>query len=296
MRIAAFLVALVAVFGVAVAVGDAVGPEPTEPEPAAHADETLPAAADAHAGDEPAGHGGGHAPASTAPRGLASAADGMRLALLTPELAPGRAQTLRFRVLGDHDEPVRSFALAHERRMHAILVRRDLSGFQHVHPTMAGDGTWSVPVRIDDPGSYRVYADFERDGRPTTLAADLRVDGAADLRPLPAPATHAVSDGGDDVQLDAGSLHAGEETTLRFAVTDDGRPAAIAPYLGAGGHLVALREGDLAFLHVHPVGEAVDGRIAFETTLPSAGSYRLFLQYKVGTQVRTVAFTLEVTA
>ncbi len=288
MRIAAFLIALVALFGAAVAVGGAVGPEPTEPEPAtAHADDTMSAGT---------GHGSAHAAASTGPRGLASAADGMRLELLTPELQRGRRQTLRFRVLGGHDAPVRAFDLAHERRMHAILVRRDLSGFQHLHPTMAANGTWSVPVRVDDAGSYRVYADFERGDRPATLAADVRVDGAADLRPLPAPASHAVSDGGDDVQLDAGSLHAGGETTLRFTVTRDGQPAEIRPYLGAGGHLVALREGDLAFLHVHPVGDAVDGRVAFETTLPTAGRYRLFLQYRVGEQVRTAAFTLEVTA
>ena len=26
------------------------------------------------------------------------------------------------------------------------------------------------------------------------------------------------------------------------------------PYLGAKGHLVALREGDLAYLHIHPEG------------------------------------------
>jgi hypothetical protein len=82
----------------------------------------------------------------------------------------------------------------------------------------------------------------------------------------------------------------------------------LAPYLGAAGHLVALREGDLAFLHVHPdASDAGAGRAAFAATFPSAGRYRLFLQYRVapigaiardrppGAQVRTAAFTLEVT-
>ncbi|HMJ03784.1 MAG TPA: hypothetical protein VK506_12635 [Conexibacter sp.] len=282
MKIAAFLIALVATFGAAVAVGGAIGPEPTEPEPPAHA-EPGPHADPAHA-----------SPAATAPRGLAAAAGGLRIDVLTPELEPGRERALRFRILDDHGQPIRSFDVAHERRMHAIVVRRDLTGFQHVHPRIDGDGTWSVPLRLGDPGSYRLYADFTRDGTPHTLAGDLRVDGGADLRPLPAPQPRATSDGGDAVELDAGGLHAGEASTLQFTVTRDDRPVALAPYLGAGGHLVALREGDLAFLHVHPLGDADGSEVAFETTFPSAGRYRLFLQYRVEEQVRTAAFTLEV--
>jgi hypothetical protein len=281
MRIAAFLLALAALFGIAVAVGAALGPEPSEPERAGHAEEATEHASRGDAGIADA-------------RGLAVAARGLRLAVETPELERGREQTLRFRVLDAHDRPVRDVEIGHERRMHAIVVRRDLGGFQHVHPRMSRDGTWSVPLRLDDAGSYRLYADFTRDGAPHTLAADLRVDGEAELRALPAPASQALSDGGDAVRLDTGGpLHAGREATLRFAVTRAGRPVALAPYLGAGGHLVALREGDLAFLHVHPLGDAADGRVAFATTLPSAGRYRLFLQYRVGAQVRTVSFTLE---
>ena len=34
----------------------------------------------------------------------------------------------------------------------------------------------------------------------------------------------------------------------------------LQPYLAAYGHLVALRQGDLAYLHVHPDGEPGDGR------------------------------------
>jgi hypothetical protein len=159
---------------------------------------------------------------------------------------------------------------------------------------MAADGTWSVALRLDQAGSYRLYADFVHDGAARMLAADLRVDGPAELAPLPAPAPLAVSDAGDDVRLDADvPLRAGRETTLRFAITRDGRPLALAPYLGAGGHLVALREGDLAFLHVHPV-EDRNGTVAFATTFPTAGRYRLFLQVRHAEQVRTAAFTLEV--
>ncbi|MEJ7787259.1 MAG: hypothetical protein WKF96_20855 [Solirubrobacteraceae bacterium] len=75
------------------------------------------------------------------------------------------------------------------------------------------------------------------------------------------------------------------------------------PYLGAGGHLVALREGDLAFLHVHPTEPgghddrpkaAHDDAVGFAATFPTAGAYRLFLQFKHQGRVHTVAFTQEV--
>ncbi|HEV7774361.1 MAG TPA: hypothetical protein VGO48_13860 [Conexibacter sp.] len=312
MKVAAFLIALAAAFGIAVAAGAAWGPEPTADPPATR-DSAMAGHDEGTGSSTPAAHGADHA-ASTAPRGLATAVDGLRLVVATPELERGRTRTVRFRIVDAHNRAVRDFDLGHERRMHTIVVRRDLAGFQHVHPHMDTDGTWSVPLRLDAPGSYRLYADFAHDGEARTLAGELRVDGDVDLLALPAPASTAASDGGDTVRLDAERTHAGRETRLRFAVERDARPVALEPYLGAGGHLVTLREGDLAFLHVHPLagGEhgdadegshdhpasehrAPDGRIAFATTFPSAGRYRLFLQYRVGAQVRTVGFTLEVT-
>ena len=94
------------------------------------------------------------------------------------------------------------------------------------------------------------------------------------------------------MRLDATGATAGEESELRFTITRDGRPVDTEPYLGAGGHLVALREGDMAFLHVHPTG---DGQgVGFAATFPTEGSYRLFLQFKHEGRVQTVAFTQEV--
>ena len=49
-----------------------------------------------------------------------------------------------------------------------------------------------------------------------------------------------------------GTARAGEESELGFAVTRNRRPVELQDYLGAKGHLVALRQGDLAYLHVHP--------------------------------------------
>ena len=71
----------------------------------------------------------------------------------------------------------------------------------------------------------------------------------------------------------------------------DGEPVTdLEPYLGAYGHLVALRAGDLAYLHVHPEGGR--GPVAFRAEVPSEGAYHLFLDFKHDGVVRTAAFAV----
>ena len=159
---------------------------------------------------------------------------------------------------------------------------------------MDADGRWSVPITIPEAGSYRVFADFEHDGEKTALAADLAVDGPRRLGALPAPSDRAVVPGGYEVQLGGKPARAGRTSELAFTVTRAGQPVETEPYLGAGGHLVALREGDLAYLHTHPEAHGDDAAVRFETEFPSAGRYRLFLQFKHQGRVRTAAFTQEV--
>jgi hypothetical protein len=222
--------------------------------------------------------------------GLAVADSGLRVEVETPELRRGRTETVRFRIVEGDGKAVRDFDVTHEKRMHLIVVRRDLTGFQHLHPKLDADGTWSAPVELAEAGSYRLFADFSHEGEAITLASDLRVDGRADLQALPAPEPTATSDGGYDVRLEARGAQAGKVAELDFSITRDGKPVKTEPYLGAGGHLVALREGDLAFLHVHPE----DDGVAFAATFPTEGRYRLFLQFKHEGRVQTVAFTQEV--
>jgi hypothetical protein len=75
-------------------------------------------------------------------RGLAVNAGGMTLWLEQTELERGQQTELRFRILGQEGQPVRDFDVEHEKRMHVIVARRDLTGFQHLHPELVGDGTW----------------------------------------------------------------------------------------------------------------------------------------------------------
>jgi hypothetical protein len=88
-----------------------------------------------------------------------------------------------------------------------------------------------------------------------------------------------------------------------LTVTRDGKPVSdLEPYLAAYGHLVALRAGDLAYLHVHPEGTPGDGKTApgpdvvFYAQVPSPDRYHLFLDFKHEGVVRTAAFTLTASA
>ena len=224
-------------------------------------------------------------------RGLAVSENGLTLELARRSAPRGTASELAFRIADRDGRTVRDFDVEHTKRMHLIVVRRDMTGFQHLHPTENRDGTWSVPVTLPDAGSYRVLADFSVDDKPYTLADDLTVDGSVRSQALPAP-VRSVGVDGLRVTLTEGAAKAGAESELAFTVTRDGTPVAIQDYLGAKGHLVALRQGDLAFLHVHPD----ESSLKFMATFPTAGIYRLFLQFKTGDgRLHTAAFTQEVT-
>jgi hypothetical protein len=222
-------------------------------------------------------------------RGLAVSDDRFTLQLDRRAATPGRPFELSFRIRDTNGASVRTFDVEHTKRMHVIVVRRDFTDFQHIHPRMAADGTWRVPLTLHDAGAYRVFADFSVDDTPHTLADDIAADGAVQWHTLPPSGTTAYADG-FRVGLVEGPARAGNEAPLRFAVTRRGHRVHVQDYLGAKGHLVALRQGDLAYLHVHPDTDT----LTFEATFPSAGRYRLFLQFKVDGRVHTAAFTQEV--
>ncbi|WP_431885602.1 hypothetical protein [Micromonospora wenchangensis] len=242
--------------------------------------------------------GTGGDPSGDAATGLSVSSGGYTLVPSGGEFTAGRVGELRFQIRDAQRRPVTRFAIVHDKPMHLVVVRRDLTGFQHLHPTMAADGTWSIPLTLPQPGVWRAYTDFTAvadDGRqtPATLGVDLVAPGEYAPRPLPAPATRATVDG-FTVGYE-GTPQVGAAVPLRFTVRDPaGRPAALERYLGAYGHLVALRDGDLGYLHVHPGPGPATDTVTFWLTAPGPGSYRMYLDFQVAGVVRTAEFTLTV--
>jgi hypothetical protein len=227
-------------------------------------------------------------------------ADGLKTRLAGLELEP-RTRTLparasatwRFRIAGCDGKPVSDYTAENGKRLHLIVARSDLGVYQHLHPRLAPDGTWSVDIDTSRPGRYRAIADFVTRDRKFVLGTTLTVPGRATRSPLPAPSDQATVDG-YAVELERPAVvRAGEEAQLTFRISRHGGPVTgLQPYLGAYGHLVALHAGNLAYSHVHPNGEDRHaGAITFDTELPTRGRYRLFLQFRAQDRVHTVGFT-----
>ncbi|MFF0610278.1 hypothetical protein ACFYUD_16575 [Nocardia tengchongensis] len=256
---------------------------------AAHADHV---AHGAHAAHTHGGHDGG------VPGGLQVTQDGYTLDLAEKIVTTGETE-FRFRILGPDGLPATEFDAIHDKELHLIVVQRELTGFWHVHPERQADGTWTVRLNLPAAGAYRAFTDIAPRalGRTITLGADFAIAG--DYRPGTAPEPERTfTIDGYEVTLD-GDLVAGEGRLLTLTVRKDGELVTdLQPYLAAYGHLVILRAGDLAYVHVHPNGEPGDGvtapgpDVTFHTAVPGRGTYRLFLDFKHGDQVRTAAFTL----
>ncbi|MFV2101333.1 hypothetical protein [Micromonospora sp. LOL_024] len=230
------------------------------------------------------------------PGGLEVSRDGWTLALDTPDLRADRPGELVFRITDPAGTTLTTFQKNHERRMHLVLVGRDLTGYQHVHPEMSPDGTWRVMVTPTAPGPLRAIADFWPTGAPAgvTLGVDVPVPGRYAATPLVEPEETVVVDD-YTITLDGG-LRAGESNQVLVWLGRDGRPVPdLQRHLGAYGHLVALRQGDLAYLHVHPAAASQPSSVvAFGVTVPSAGTYRLFFEFRHLDEVRVAAFTVVV--
>lgn len=268
-RIAAFAGTLVVVFALAVVVGRAVGPDQRE-----DADRTRTPARHAAAGHD-------RDERAAAPAGLAIADGSYRLALERTRLEAGRPARLTFRIVDRHGRALNAFERVHDRELHLIVVARDLRDHRHLHPTRSPDGTWSATLRLPRAGTYRAFVDFKAGGVQRTLGADLVVPG--DFTPRALPAASATSSAGRYRVTVAGGRGA-----LDFTVRRDGVVVRdLEDHLGAKGHLVVLRAGDLAYLHTHPQTRS----LRFGVTFPSAGRYRLFLQFRHRGAVHTAAFT-----
>lgn len=229
--------------------------------------------------------------------GLSAASDGYTLTLKS-QLMSGMAMPLTF-VIAKEGKPVTDFDREQTKLMHFYLIRSDLTGFQHLHPTMAADGTWSVTPSAPTPGSYRIYTQFLPHGRDDALVLSrpTSVGGSAPSSPLPSPGTSAAADG-YTVSI-AGEPKAGEDSELRLTFTRAGKAVTgLQPYLDTYAHVTAIHQGDLAFAHLHPDTTASNDtggpRLTLHADLPEAGNYRVFIQFQTDGTLHTASVTLTV--
>lgn len=231
--------------------------------------------------------------------GLAIAENGYQITQVSAPESTDEEGSLSFAIAGADGQPVTDFSESHEEEMHLITVRSDGQNFRHVHPEMDADGTWSIPWEWDAAGTYRIFADFVPSETEEGLTLSSEVQVAGNFTPVGIEAEVTEAHVGDFHVTVEGDLTAGGSSELTMVVTRDGEPVTeLQPYLGAFGHLVALRHGDLAYLHVHPhgdepqPGDTSGPEIVFEASAPTPGYYLLYLDFKVDGETYSAPFVL----
>lgn len=277
-KLGAYGLVLAAALGGGAAVGAAAGPIDVDDAPAHHMHDDGPTTPDHDAdGDLPS------------VGGLVVADSGYRL-LVEDRLAD--KGEFAFTIEGPDGDAVTAFDVEHDKRLHLIVASRDLETFEHVHPELDETGRWSIELPDLPAGPYRAFADFHPTGADKiTLGIDLVSPGQVEA---PTSLRTSTSDrvDGYDVEL-TGELRPGSTSTATIAVERDGDQVETDPYLGARGHLVALRDGDLAYLHVHPLPDQDDGSVRFSVEFPSAGTYALFFDFAHDGAVHTARFVVD---
>lgn len=299
-RLTLYGLGLVVAFGGAFGVAGAVVPESTV------ASWTEGIDMDEHGQDHGAASTGStgttsSGPTSSGPAGLALGVDGYALSTVDAPAGVGEPGELSFQVHDASGVEVTEYTTSHEKDLHLIVVRADGSQFRHVHPVLdETTGTWSTPWEWQAAGSYRVYADLTpAAAEASSLTLTRTVHVAGDLVPVVPQPSRSDRVDGFSVAVD-GELVAGSANELTFTIARDGEPVvALEPYLGAFGHLVALRDGDLAYLHVHAeggdpeAGQTAGPEITFAAEAPTAGRYLLYLDFQVDGQVHTAELVLD---
>ncbi len=200
--------------------------------------------------------------------------------------------------------------------IHLIVVRSDLGAIVHRHPPLGAGGVLTESVTFPTPGRWRVVVDaYPANGpqRNFQLFRWITVAGKPPAPPILSFAPTQVVDGYTFTVRRPPRLHASQAATFAVEVTDPkGQPARFTPWFGAVAHAIFFRRGTLAYFHTHicapganacastafgaPVaGESrKPGRLKVGVLLPQGGTWRMFLQCKVGGHVLTAPFTLEV--
>jgi len=218
-----------------------------------------------------------------------------------PNGAPNANEETEIQIVTtDRDgNPVSRFKISHEKRIHLIIVNRDLSFFAHIHPEYEGQGIFKVRTTFPDGGKYKWIVDFvTEDDAAVNLGDWVEVNGApAGHRKLVPDSERVREVNGREFELSLSSDLAQSDTLLTYTVRDAHTKKGIddlEPYLGAAGHVVILSADAEQYLHVHPVDEGATGPAAeFKTMFPHPGIYKIWGQFQHKGEVLTVPFVVE---
>lgn len=210
-------------------------------------------------------------------------------------LNSGEPHELTFKLSSDAAVLQRAdFTETHEKLLHFVVVDKGLRDFNHLHPNLGDEGTWTQSVKLQHGGKYVLFAEGQL-AKGGSFVARKEIKAAGD------PSNDS---GGFEVSLrsKAGASeakilnHAELMTEMDSSVRVQVSPAdGWEPYLGAPGHLILINKEGTEFVHAHPT--KMEGGIAeFHATFKKPGPYRGWAQFQRDGRVLTFPFTIEVLA
>lgn len=250
--------------------------------------------------EEPAGHG--HSSSNEADAAENAGADTIAAKAVwsVDHAQAGQETSIRINLQDEDGNPIDKLDIEHEKLLHLIVVSKDLSYFNHIHPEYKGEGEFVITNTFPSGGDYKLIADFvPTGGHKTTQTKWITIEGPVQPAvPLNADEGHTKVVSGVEVTLLNDHPEAGSDFELNFQLADADRKEPITdlePYLGAVGHVVILSEDTNEYLHVHPLEEEAKGPEAkFMTNFPKEGTYKIWGQFQRHGEVFTVPFVVTV--
>ena len=239
----------------------------------------------------------------------------------TTAVLAGRPTTISFAVKQPSGKPLTQYktGAGPHTGVHLIIVRDDLAYIIHQHPPAGPDGLLRQTVTFPAPGPYRVLVDVYPNipgGQPNfQLAQTVKVAGPYRPKRLAPFKPDLVIDGYHIDMQGHPALHAIQAQFLNVAVTDPrGRKVKLVPWFGALAHAIFFHQGSLDYFHSHVCAPSAPncgtlagvsssrvtgrstapGRLTIGVLLPEPGTWRLFLQMKLGGRVITAPYTLQI--
>ncbi|MDQ3071678.1 MAG: hypothetical protein M3Q97_00240 [Bacteroidota bacterium] len=187
----------------------------------------------------------------------------------------------------------------HEKKMHLLIVSRDLSYFAHEHPDLTSESGYVWEHVFPFGGDFILFQDYTPQGSTHQLGRqNITVEGPKrESVTWDKPNKRWEADR-YSIELNTGSepIRKGQPVTLTASVKLNGEPVNdIQNYLGALGHMVVISADTDEYLHVHPLESSDKGpEVKFHSEFPKEGFYRVFLQVKHNGKLQTADFTIEV--
>ena len=236
-------------------------------------------------------------------------------------VTPGHPVTVSFTVVLPSGKPLTHYKTGSgpHTGVHLIIVRDDLAYIIHQHPPVGPNGLLRQTVTFPAPGPYKVLVDVYPNipgGQANfQLFRTINVTGNYKPRPLPAYQSNLTVDGYHFDMQSHPTLHAIQAQFLNVEVRGPhGEKPTFVPWFGALAHAIFFRQGSLDYFHTHICApnapncgvlpgvassrisgtSSAPGKLTIGVLLPAPGTWRLFLQMKLGGRIVTAPYTLEV--